>query len=86
MNLQDRYIKALVAYGWLRSDTQPRLGGPKTYSRKYVRMHKPGTTAVFWIGRAGAVRRGNTVTSSYAMSEAWKAALVEGKLKHTGTS
>lgn len=88
MNLQDRYIQALVAYGYLRSDNQPRLHNSKPYSRKYVRMHKmhkDNTINVFWVGRAGAVRFGPTVTGSIAMSEAWKARLVEGKLVAHGT-
>lgn len=81
MNLQDRYIAALVAYGFLRSDNQPRLHNSKPYSRKYVRMHKPNSPTVFWIGRAGAVRRGHTVSASISMSEDWKVRLLEGKLR-----
>lgn len=82
MNLQDQYIKALVAYGYVRSDNQPRLHNSKPYSRKYVRMHKPGRY-IFWVGRAGAVRKGVTVTASMGMSDTWKAMLIAGKLSET---
>lgn len=83
MTKQDQYIAALIAYGFVRSDLQPRLGGTRPYSRKYVRMHKG--TQVFWIGKAGPVRQGATVTASHAMSDSWKAKLIEGKLVAHGT-
>lgn len=76
MTLQEQYIKALVAYGYVISAEQPRLGGPKTFSKKYVRLHHPENDRVYWIGRLGAVRVGKTVTGSFAMSDAWKAKLL----------
>ena len=73
MSLHDRYCAALVALG--------AAPVPHATTGKYtVFSSVTGKPFQYYVGRAGAVRVGRTVSASIAKSDAWKAALLSRTL------
>lgn len=67
--LQQRYVTALEARGCRRD--------PGARSDRYVTLlHATKDDRRYFVGRAGAVRYGRTVTSSMTLSDRGKAALL----------
>ena len=68
ITLQQRLIKALIATG---------RGMPvESRSRKYITLKRPDGSFYF-VGKAGALRFGKTVTASIAVPEDFKRRLLE---------
>jgi hypothetical protein len=68
ITLQQRLIEALIATG---------RGMPvESHSRKYITLKRPDGT-FFYVGKAGALRYGKTVTTSIAAPEDFKRRLLE---------
>jgi hypothetical protein len=68
LTLQQRLVDALVASG---------RGTPvESRSRKYMTLKRPDGT-FFFVGKAGALRFGKTVTGSVAAPEDFKQRLLE---------
>ena len=68
LTLQQRLIEALIATG--------RGTRVVSRSRKYVTLKRPDGSFYF-VGRAGALRYGKTVTASIAAPEDFKRRLLE---------
>jgi hypothetical protein len=68
LTLQQRLIEALIATG--------RGTRPQSRSRKYVTLKRPDGSFYF-VGPAGALRFGKTVTTSVAAPEDFKRRLLE---------
>jgi len=76
MTLQDRFVAALLKRG-----ATEVLPSPTKKARTFVITHpldRPGQRHFrYYIGRSGAVRRGETYSKSFAVSDGLKAALLK---------
>ncbi len=65
--LRERYISALISQGY--SEVKR--------TSKFVCMGKPGTVNVY-VGKAGSLRYGQTISGSYPVTDSGKAKLLAG--------
>ncbi len=69
MTKQELYVEALI-----------KMGGSVVPSRtrKYIVVEGPSNSGgLYYVGKAGAVRKGNTVSNSISLSNNWKASLLK---------
>lgn len=66
--LRERFISALERRGCVKMQSR---------STKYVVLLNPTTKVKYFIGKSGAVRRGQTVVDSVPVSDAFKKALLK---------